>query len=63
MPNPEQTKDPKSKAIKPGGKKGSADTAARKRAHDDEMLDEALKGSFPASDPPSVTDPDKTIDI
>jgi hypothetical protein len=27
------------------------------RRHEDERIDEALDGSFPASDPPSMTDP------
>jgi hypothetical protein len=30
--------------------------AARKR-HEDDLLDDALEGSFPASDPPSRSEP------
>lgn len=31
----------------------------RKRLHTEELLDEALDESFPASDPPSIPDPRK----
>ena len=30
---------------------------------EDEMLDEALDDTFPASDPPSMTEPTKTVRI
>ena len=30
----------------------------KKKKHDDELLDEALEDSFPASDPPAQTIPD-----
>jgi hypothetical protein len=33
----------------------------KEKAHRDEMLDEALDESFPASDPPSITEPGSDI--
>lgn len=43
MPDPNQTKDPDKKPIKPDDKKGTDDGTARKRTHDDAELDEALE--------------------
>ncbi|MFA7440408.1 MAG: hypothetical protein WCZ66_05500 [Sphingomonadaceae bacterium] len=34
----------------------------KKRIHTEELLDEALDESFPASDPPSIPDPRKQKD-
>ncbi len=34
-------------------------TRAARKQHDDEALTQALKDSFPASDPPSLTQPDR----
>jgi uncharacterized protein len=33
------------------------DESVAKNAHDDELLDEALEDTFPASDPPAITEP------
>jgi hypothetical protein len=42
------------------GPRGKQSAQTPKPANDDERLDEALKESFPASDPPAPTHPDIT---
>jgi hypothetical protein len=45
------------KAEKPERKQSGKENAARAKARDDE-LEQALEDSFPASDPPQMTQPD-----
>ncbi len=42
---------------RPGPRDKAPPTPAERKQHDDEALDEAIEESFPASDPPSTTQP------
>lgn len=54
--------DPKTgKDRKPPADRGKAQPKSEKN-HLNELLDEALEETFPASDPPAVTRPHKTTD-